>query len=862
MTLVGRHAERAVLREAFEKMIKSGGRVVLVEGPTGSGKTELCCDFADYARASGALVLTAAGAPTEQSMSMGVVHQLLRGLRLLDDIGERVDTWLVDAQRAGPSATSLDLDLAGAFTRILLELSERVPVVVCVDDFGHVDDGSLEALLWLGRRLGPARLLLVLTVESTCPRQPAFEAELTKQSQCSRLSVGPLSDTDVAEFLAMATAAPVPPPLAEQYLRVSGGNPTLLCGLVDDNLGCSLQDGALVGGESLRRAVSVCLHRARPEILAVAKAWAVFDQPSITVVAGLLPMGADAVADAVDVLENMGLLHHGAFRDPVIRTTVLQNIAATERAGLHLAAADVCFQEGAGPLVVAKQILAAGRPDTGWAVDALAQAAREALSMDDIDFAARSVRLALTGDVDDRQRATLIAIRVKWLWRTDPTVAARYGSYLLWALTEDLLDDADAMTIAQYLLWLGKITTAELTGVLRTDVEHGVREFAGVKATEHGAQPGDLLTYLSGTRLSDDTFVSLAVALRTLVDNDDPHAPMWCERLIRAARDRDAKSWSAVFTAISADLALRHGDMAGADRKARLALEILPAEAWGVVLGLPLAVLVAAAVATARLRDAAQWLREPVPDTMFSTRFGAEYLHARGLFELRMARPRTALDDLRKCGEIMRAGGFDSPVVVPWRHSAARCHQQLDRDAEAARMVTEQLAMAGATRPRLRGVSLALLAELCDHRKRVGRYEAAVALLERDSDRNELVRALTRLSIAHRARGDLSQAQAAASRALQIAMVCGTEMECRRQLHDRTDGVESVQHEGDQMAVLSEAQRRVARLAASGLTNREIAGMLHITISTVEQHLTRVYRRLQVARRTDLVGHVRLGRRE
>ena len=51
---------------------------------------------------------------------------------------------------------------------------------------------------------------------------------------------------------------------------------------------------------------------------------------------------------------------------------------------------------------------------------------------------------------------------------------------------------------------------------------------------------------------------------------------------------------------------------------------------------------------------------------------------------------------------------------------------------------------------------------------------------------------------------------------------------------------------------LSEAERRVAGLAARGHTNRQIAATLHITVSTVEQHLTRVYRKLDVKRRSDL----------
>ncbi|MGH3900512.1 MAG: AAA family ATPase [Pseudonocardiaceae bacterium] len=56
------------------------------------------------------------------------------------------------------------------------------------------------------------------------------------------------------------------------------------------------------------------------------------------------------------------------------------------------------------------------------------------------------------------------------------------------------------------------------------------------------------------------------------------------------------------------------------------------------------------------------------------------------------------------------------------------------------------------------------------------------------------------------------------------------------------------------ISVLTAAERRVATLAARGCTNSEIADRLQITISTVEQHLTKTYRKLKVTRRTELLA--------
>jgi DNA-binding CsgD family transcriptional regulator len=55
---------------------------------------------------------------------------------------------------------------------------------------------------------------------------------------------------------------------------------------------------------------------------------------------------------------------------------------------------------------------------------------------------------------------------------------------------------------------------------------------------------------------------------------------------------------------------------------------------------------------------------------------------------------------------------------------------------------------------------------------------------------------------------------------------------------------------------LSEAELRVAELAAHGRTNRQISETLYITVSTVEQHLTRVYRKLGVPGRSALASEL------
>ena len=104
------------------------------------------------------------------------------------------------------------------------------------------------------------------------------------------------------------------------------------------------------------------------------------------------------------------------------------------------------------------------------------------------------------------------------------------------------------------------------------------------------------------------------------------------------------------------------------------------------------------------------------------------------------------------------------------------------------------------------------------------------------------------LGQAHGALGERGEARRMRRRARHLARQCGTDALDEAGKGTREDRPAAA----DDAFGLSEAERRVAALAARGYTNREIAGRLYVTHSTVEQHLTHAYRKLNVNRRTDL----------
>jgi DNA-binding CsgD family transcriptional regulator len=180
----------------------------------------------------------------------------------------------------------------------------------------------------------------------------------------------------------------------------------------------------------------------------------------------------------------------------------------------------------------------------------------------------------------------------------------------------------------------------------------------------------------------------------------------------------------------------------------------------------------------------------------------------------------------------------------------------MGRTREAMDLVLEQLAKLRPEQRRPRAVALRVLAAASPVEQRVVLLEEAVELLDECGDRFEMAIALADLSAAHRALGDYCQARALAERAHWLAEVCGAEPLRQRLLAEVSDTELRMQArraaETSPIGELSDAELRVAALAVQGYTNREIAKKLFVTVSTVEQHLTRVYRKLKVRRRTDL----------
>ncbi|UQI47047.1 AAA family ATPase [Streptomyces sp. HU2014] len=909
-TLVEREDALATLRNAYEECEGGRGRTVVVSGPPAGGRSELLHAFCDHVLGSGALLLMAAGSRPERTVRLGVLSQLVHNAPLPPDLVRRVAEAVVDpafapdraGERGGPEGRRTGTGLIGEACEALLRLAEDRTVVIAVDDLHFVDEESLRALLYLRRCVRPARTLLLFTewADVWCARSAAaaLRAELTGPPY-RRIRLAPLTRDGVARLVAQSLGPARAARCAATYHRLTGGNPTLVRALIEDDAAAGDPGGPPAVGEAFDRAVLACLHRWEPGLAALARGVALLGPRASARLAGeLLGSPPGLVTRGLEALGEAGLLEAGRFRHPAVAAAVLKDLDPAEAHRLRARTAELLYHHGAVAEEVADHLVAGGGVPGPWAVAPLREAARRALVVnDDARLAAEYLGLARRCCRDEHERASVTAELAMARWRTNPSAAIRLTP-LRDALSHPGPSARDMPVVVRNLLWRGDHGEAEKALTLlhggngRLDAQtaaeidltyqwiYGPRRAAPGRAAPARPDAADPWTraaavlgarlhawrrdelvesawhLLRGSRLSETSLGVLATGLIALTYADElDRAVAWCDSLVAEAVRRRAPAWRAMLGSVRADLALRQGDPAAAGAYARTALDLARAQSWGVLIGYPLSTLVLAATATGAYDEAYAELEQMPPDHTFETVFGLRYLHARGHLHLATDRVLAAYTDFTRCGDLMREWGVDIPALVPWRGDLAQAQLRLGNRDAARDLVTAQLARPGAIGARLRGISRRILAASGGRGERVPLLRDAVADLRTSGDRLELARTLADLSRAHQEAGDPARARRTALAAAGEARAGGVTV--------RTpDVLDLVRETGarpgpprtpdDRLAALSDAELRVAAQAALGYTNREIGTRLHITPSTVEQHLTRVYRKLRVGGRRHL----------
>ena len=234
--LLERGDDLAAIAGLISAAVGGDGRLGLVEGPAGIGKTVLLDECRRRASGQGACVVHARASELEQGFAYGVVRQLFEAV--VGRLPARERTRLFDGG-AGPAALVLGAEHgAGADASfailhglywVVVGLTATSPLVVFVDDAQWADRASLRFLLHLGRRLEGMPVAVLLGLRTAEPEaRDALLDELWLVEGALVRRPAALSEDAVAAVVRDQLAGAVDEDFCRSCRRATGGNPLYL----------------------------------------------------------------------------------------------------------------------------------------------------------------------------------------------------------------------------------------------------------------------------------------------------------------------------------------------------------------------------------------------------------------------------------------------------------------------------------------------------------------------------------------------------------------------------------------------------------------------------------------------------------
>ncbi|MFC7935033.1 AAA family ATPase [Streptomyces sp. NPDC057387] len=261
----------ALLAAEIERARAGTGRLVLLRGASGTGRTAVLETAARHAEDRGLRVLRVRCSPEDTPVPFAMVLHLLGPVPEFTDMAPGGD----------------DRGSAARLWRLLRSYAAEGPVLVAVDDVHLADDSSRRWLAEAARHVDRLPVLLVATERSQYdidPRPPGLTQALSP-SLVRTHTLAPLSDTAAAGLVRDAFPH-ASPPWTREVVRAGAGSPLLLHALLDDLGGTPHPDGippvpdscaALYPG-SYPAAVSWWLNSAGPETADAARGLAALEQ--------------------------------------------------------------------------------------------------------------------------------------------------------------------------------------------------------------------------------------------------------------------------------------------------------------------------------------------------------------------------------------------------------------------------------------------------------------------------------------------------------------------------------------------------------------------------------------------------------
>ena len=900
--LLGRVRERAVIERLLEAANAGHGGVLVIHGEPGVGKTALLEHAIDAAR--GFRVARTVGVEGEMEFAYAALQQLCSPtLDLMEHLPEPQRDALAVALglEAGKAPNPYLVGLA--VLGLLSEAAEEQPLLCLVDDAQWLDRASARALAFVARRLLAERIALVFAARE-------MGDALTGLAE---LHLGPLGHRDARALLDSALPARLDDRVLEGIIVETRGNPLALLELPRGMAPAQLAGGfglpaalplsAQIEQSFARRLAR--LPRDARRLLLVAAADPTGDLALVWRAAQLLGI-AESAAHTV---ESDGLLTFGsgvAFRHPLVRSAVYQASGADERSQAHRALAEAIDPEIDPDRRAWHRAQATSMPDEEVAADLERSAARaqargglaaaaaflersSVLTPDPARRAARAlaaaqakqqagaldealtlVASAEAGPLEEFQRAQVDVVRARVSFAEDRGSEAP----LLLLAAAERLESQDVQLARE--IYLDALTAALFAGRLggAGDARRIATGARAAPASPLPPRPVDLLLDGLALLITEGPSVGTPMVRQALsafhsdeLGEEESLRWLWLAgraagfiwdyegwdslttRHVRAAREVGALAELPLALSTRVGVHILAGEMRAAAslvaESAALAVatdgRVVPA--YG---ALALAAFRGDEDEVTRLvrNDTADFLArgEGIGLTV-SQWVTAALNNGLGRYEKAFAAAEQAVADSHELW-------FSTFAMIELIEAASRSGQ-MKRAEEALDVLSESTRASGS--PWALGVearSRALLNE----------GEAAETLYREAIDHLQPTRVHLHLARSHLLYGEWLRRQRRrldARNELRVAHDLfsdfGTEGFAERaRIELEATGEHARKRTVDTLGQLTPQEAQISRLAAEGHTNREIAAQLFISPSTVEYHLHKVFRKLEVKSRTQL----------
>jgi DNA-binding CsgD family transcriptional regulator/tetratricopeptide (TPR) repeat protein len=467
--LVGRDDLLALADRRLAAAADGRGELLFFAGEAGIGKSRLLREVALRAAGAGFAVIGASASPGDAEVAAGLLAEFAAELRRNDytrAAGERIAARLREPGDGDPSRQRRLL--VTELTELVEAVAECPwPMLVTLEDLHWADDLTLDVLGRLGRRVQALPLLLIGTYRSDelYPRVPmrAWRTRLLNQRHAEEVRLPRLSRDDTAAMVSAIARTVLPSTVSGAVFERSDGIPLH----VEEFLAAA---GGATVPDTLADAVLARAELLGPGARALAGAASVlgrvFDLDLLTAITGETPAAIDdglrELTDRFFIQPHPGQSTYD-FRHALIRDALYADLAPHRRRKLHARTAETAAAAGLADAFVSGQYERAGAPATAhrYALPGAVEAAALSAHREAVELYRRAER-TLPPETPGADRAALLTALAAELAAIDENALAAQTYETAYRLRRDLGDDVAAAAIVPALVAVRHLLGANL----------------------------------------------------------------------------------------------------------------------------------------------------------------------------------------------------------------------------------------------------------------------------------------------------------------------------------------------------------------------------------------------------------------